>query len=136
MKRKYLRLNLKDSYFWQSNKEKGIVEEKQYEMRKEDCLNYLYFKVLTPNILIEELTHEKLILNSNNKEVLLPKGIKINFDNFEECSSSNIMDSFNEIKTKNLNKEYYQIICDFIYRSNLCAYKEEKKNNKSLNLTK
>ncbi len=135
MKRKYVKLYLENCSFWQTNHDKRIVEEKNYELKDESILNYIYFKQITPNILEEELTNEKIILDSNTKNIILPKGIKIDPNNFSECSIEEIINTFNEMKLKNLNKEYYQTLCDFIYRSNICGRAEERKNNISLNLS-
>ena len=135
MKRKYFRLYLDNSWFWQTNDKDKTVEEKYYELNSEDVLNKIYFRQFTENIYIEEYTNEKVIFSPKTKNIVLPKGIKIDIDNFQECSIEEVINSYDEIKKKNLNKEYYKLLCDFIYRSNLCAHAEEKKNN-SLKLKK
>ena len=110
MKRKYFRLYLDNSWFWQTNKETNSVEEKYYELKNEDVLNKIYFRQFTENIYIEEYTNEKVIFNPKTKNIVLPKGIKIDIDNFQECSIEEVINSYDEIKKKNLNKEYYKLL--------------------------
>lgn len=124
MKRKYYKLNLEGSTFWQSNSD-GTLTKKNFVKRENDELNIIYFRQIDENTYEENLSKFKLIIEDNN--VVYPNGVTIDFNNFTPCTSSEILESFNNLKHANLNVEYFRIITDLLQYSHYCEMVEDKK---------
>lgn len=130
--RRYVKLNLNDSYFWQSTMEDGMCTytKKRYES-KDNILDAVFFEELPNGILMELVTRNILIINNNDGfHVEYPKGIEFPSSNLKEVNSLELKSKLNKIKNLNLENDYKTLCDELLLKSHqcelVCAIKENK----------
>ncbi|NLC47775.1 MAG: hypothetical protein GX758_00240 [Tenericutes bacterium] len=130
--KKYFKLDLNNSSFWQKKVEDGevVYRKENYELKSDSCLNNVFFRKLPNGIYRELITKSILEVNQDDNNINFPKGIDVSLDNFAPTDINEINETLKEIKVKKLSSEYYDIINCLLIKSNLCdTISKRKKQN-------
>lgn len=130
--RRYLKLNLVGSKFWQLD-DNNSYSKKEY-ISHEELLDNVFFEELPNGIFKEITTGDILIIRNDNNNLVVdyPRGIDVPISNFRNSSSLEIKINLSRIKDAKLDSDYRTILNELLIKSQQCELVCDKK--KSLEL--
>ncbi len=130
--RRYLKLNLVGSKFWQLD-DNNSYTKKEY-VSHEELLDNVFFEELPNGIFKEITTGDILIIRNDNNNLVVdyPRGIDVPISNFRNSSSLEIKINLSRIKDAKLDSDYRTILNELLIKSQQCELVRDKK--KSLEL--
>lgn len=130
--RRYLKLNLVGSKFWQLD-DNNSYTKKEY-ISHEELLDNVFFEELPNGIFKEITTGDILIIKNDNNNLVVdyPRGIDVPISNFRNSSSLEIKLNLSRIKDAKLESDYRTILNELLIKSQQCELVCDKK--KSLEL--
>lgn len=130
--RRYLKLNLVGSKFWQLD-DNNSYTKKEY-VSHEELLDNVFFEELPNGIFKEITTGDILIIKNDNNNLVVdyPRGIDVPISSFRNSSSLEIKLNLSRIKDAKLESDYRTILNELLIKSQQCELVCDKK--KSLEL--
>lgn len=132
--RRYLKLNLVGSSFWQLNND-NTYTKRNYESR-EEVLNNVFFEELPNGIFKEITTGDILIIKSENDTLVVdyPRGVEVPMSNITKSNSLEIKLYLSRIRDAKLENEYKNILEELLVKSQQCELVCDKKKLKDKEL--
>lgn len=130
--RRYLKLNLVGSNFWQLDKDNSYIK-KDY-VSHDELLDNVFFEEL-PNGIFKEITTGDILIvknDSNNLVVDYPRGVEVPISNFKKSSSLEIKLNLSRIKDAKLEDSYRNILNELLIKSQQCELVCDKKKTLEL----
>ena len=128
--RRYLKLNLVGSSFWQLNND-NTYTKRNYESH-EELLNNVFFEELPNGIFKEITTGDILIIKSENDTLVVdyPRGVEVPMSNITKSNSLEIKLYLSRIRGAKLENEYKNILEELLVKSQQCELVCDKKKLK------
>ena len=132
--RKYFKLDLRDSSFWQMKVQDGerVYKKADFDLRSDPCLNSVFFRKFPNGIYREITTKSTLVIDEENMRVEYPRGISVCLDNLSSATPQEIKEALKEIREKDLSDEYHVIVTNLLVESELCEIARERRNKNPL----
>lgn len=130
--RRYLKLNLVGSKFWQLDSDNSYTK-KEY-VSHEELLDNVFFEEL-PNGIFKEITTGDILIIKNdnyNFSVDYPRGVEVPISNFRKSSSLEIKLNLSRIKDAKLDESYKTILNELLIKSQQCELVCDKKKTYEL----
>ena len=130
--RRYLKLNLVGSKFWQLD-DNNSYTKKEY-VSHEELLDNVFFEELPNGIFKEITTGDILIIRNDNNNLVVdyPRGIDVPISNFRNSSSLEIKINLSRIKDAKLDSDYRTILNELLIKSQQCELVRDKKTSLEL----